>query len=65
MDKILCELLAKLAKKRNNQDQYIALLLFAYNTSKQNSTKIESFYLTYGRKVILLIDNEENIKKNQ
>ena len=24
-------------------------------------TKIELFYLTYGRKVILLIDNKENI----
>ncbi len=60
-NKILCESLAKLAKERNNWNQYIALLLFAYNTSRQNLTKIEPFYLTYGKKAILPIDNEENI----
>ena len=60
-NKILCESLVKLAKERNNWDQYIALSLFAYNTSKQNLIKFELFYLTYRRKVILPIDNEENI----
>ncbi len=33
-NKTLCESLAKLAKERNNWDQYIVLLLFAYNISK-------------------------------
>ena len=60
-NKTLYELLAKLVEERNNQDQYIASSLFAYNTSKQNSIKIELFYLTYEKKVILLIDNKKNI----
>ncbi len=33
-NKILCESLAKLAKERNNWNQYIVPSLFAYNTSK-------------------------------
>ncbi len=33
-NKILCKSLVKLAEERNNQDQYIASSLFAYNTSK-------------------------------
>src|SRR6266498_4815187 len=44
-NKTLCESLVKLVEERNNWDQYLMPSLFAYNTSKQNLTKIEPFYL--------------------
>jgi len=60
-NKTLYKSLAKLIEERNNWDQYIAPSLFAYNISKQNSIKVELFYLTYGKKAILPINNKENI----
>ena len=60
-NKTLCEALAKLGDERKNWDEFIAPTLFAYRTSKQTTTRIDPFYLTYGRKARLLIDDEVNI----
>jgi uncharacterized protein YihD (DUF1040 family) len=57
-NKTLKESLAKL-KKDNNWDEMIAPTLFAYRTKTQESTKVEPFYITYGRKAVLPIDKEE------
>ena len=62
-NKTLCEGLAKLGNERRNWDEFIAPTLFAYRTSKQSTTKIEPFYLTYGRKARLILDDEEEIKE--
>ena len=56
-NKTLCESLAKLSDKKSNQDNFIAPTLFAYRTSKHMTTKMTPFYLTYGRKAKLLIDD--------
>lgn len=58
-NRTLCESLAKLSEERENWDEYIAPTLFAYRTSRQSTTKIDPFYLTYGRKAILPIDNDD------
>ena len=60
-NRTLCESLAKLGEKKKEWNNYIALTLFAYRTSKQSSTKIESFYLTYGRKARSIFDEEKEI----
>ena len=62
-NRILCELLAKLSLKNNDWDLYIIPTLFAYCTTKHSTTKIEPFYLVYGRSTRLLIDEiqEENL----
>jgi hypothetical protein len=57
-NKTLCEALAKL-NENNNWDEQIPAVLFAYRTAKHSSTKIEPFYLTYGRQARLPIDTEE------
>jgi hypothetical protein len=48
-NRTLCESLAKTAQEILNWDLQIAPTLFAYRTSKQSTTKISPFYLTYGR----------------
>ena len=62
-NRTLCESLAKLSLKNNNWDLYIALTLFAYRTTKHSTTKIELFYLVYGRSARLPVDKiqEENL----
>ncbi|RGB23506.1 hypothetical protein C1646_774400, partial [Rhizophagus diaphanus] len=61
--------LAKLVKEKltiyrnreyedKNWDQKIALILFAYRSIIQKSSKMTPFYLTYGRKVTLLDDEK-------
>src|SRR5207249_9601217 len=57
-NKTLCESLAKL-KEDKEWDRLIAPTLFAYRTKVQGSTKVEPFYLTYGRKPTLPMDKEE------
>src|SRR2546430_11289739 len=57
-NKMLCKSLAKL-KENNNWDNMIAPTLFAYRSKIQESTKIEPFYLVYGRKPVLPMDREE------
>ena len=61
-NKTLCEALAKLSKEQDQWDENIPSTLFAYRTRKQESTKIEPFYLTYGRKARLPTDEDNNIK---
>ena len=61
-NKTLCEALAKLSKEQDQWDENIPSTLFAYRTRKQESTKIEPFYLTYGRKARLPTDEDHNIK---
>ena len=58
-NKTLCEALAKLADEGENWDRFVPSVLFAYRTKKQNSSKVEPFYLTYGRKVRIPNDREE------
>ena len=56
-NRTLCEALTKLITHSNDWDKYIAPVLFAYRSSKQATTKITPFYLTYGREARLLVDN--------
>src|SRR6266511_1044949 len=58
-NRTLCEALAKLGEERKNWDKYIAPSLAAHRFTKQRSTRIEPFYLTYGRKVRFITDEEE------
>jgi Integrase zinc binding domain/Integrase core domain len=64
-NRTLCESLAKLVEQTNEWDEFIAPVLFAYRTSKQSTTKIPPFYLTYGRDAVLPVDdlsqNNENL----
>jgi len=59
-NRTLCESLAKLSTERKNWDLYIQQTLFAHRSSKNSTTKIEPFYLTYGRKPTLPIDDEDH-----
>ena len=63
-NRTLCESLAKLSTNTNEWDEYISPVLFAYRTSKQSTTKITPFYLTYGREAKLPIDDlSENVEQ--
>ena len=59
-NRTLCESLARLSLKNNDWDLYIAPTLFAYRTTKHATTKIEPFFLVYGRAARLPIDPEES-----
>lgn len=48
-NRTLCESLAKTTEKVTEWDKNISAVLFAYQTAKQVTTKIEPFYLVYGR----------------
>ena len=63
-NRTLCESLAKLSLKNNDWDLYIAPTLFAYRTTKHSTTKIEPFFLVYGRAARLPIDplETENLR---
>ena len=57
-NRTLCESLAKLTVDHENEwDKYIAPVLFAYRTTKHNTTKFTPFFLVYGRKAKLPVDN--------
>jgi Integrase zinc binding domain len=57
-NRTLCEALAKLSNEhKDNWDQYIAPVLFAYRTMKHNTTKVTPFYLVYGREAKLPMDD--------
>lgn len=61
-NRTLCESMAKLSNDQQEWDQFIAPTLLAYRTSKNATTKIEPFYLVYGRPAQLPIDQYlENI----
>ena len=65
-NRILCEALAKYTnEEKNDWDLYISSVLFAYRNMQHNTTKFELFYLTYGRKVILLIDCDDITTKEE
>src|SRR4051812_42759189 len=55
-NRTMCESLAKLSKKTNDWDLFIAPTLFAYRTTKHSTTKIEPFFLVYGRSARLPMD---------
>ena len=59
-NRTLCESLAKLSLQTNDWDLFIAPTLFAYRTTKHSTTKIEPFFLMYGRPARLPIDYMEN-----
>ena len=53
----LYESLAKIVNKVEEWDDYITPTLFTYRTSKQASTKMTPFFLTYGREAVLPLDD--------
>ena len=58
-NKTLCEILAKYSGMyREDWDVFLPSALFAYRTIRQNTTRYEPFYLTYGREATLPIDLE-------
>ena len=58
-NRTLCETLAKYAMfDQQNWDLYLPSALFAYRTIRQQMTRFEPFYLTYGREATLLIELE-------
>jgi Integrase zinc binding domain/Integrase core domain len=59
-NRTLCESLARLSLKNNDWDLYIAPTLFAYRTTKHSTTKIEPFFMVYGRAARLPIDTTES-----
>ena len=59
-NRTLCESLSKLANDhKTDWDKYIAPVLFAYRTTKHNTTKFTPFYLVYGRDAKLPMDSLE------
>jgi len=59
-NRTLCESLSKLANDhKTDWDKYIAPVLFAYRTTKHNTTKFTPFYLVYGREAKLPMDSLE------
>jgi transposase InsO family protein len=58
-NRTLCESLAKLSLTNKDWDLYVASTLFAYRTSKHSTTKMEPFYLVYGRSARLPMDFPE------
>jgi len=63
-NRTLCESLAKTIEYDDEWDLYISPILFAYRTSKHSTTKIEPFYLVYGRDSKLPIDTDEVSSSN-
>ena len=63
-NRTLCESLAKLSQQTKQWDEYVRPVLFAYRTSKQATTKMTPFYLTYGRKARLPVDGPEQSEEH-
>jgi hypothetical protein len=59
-NRTLCEALAKVSEKENEWDEHIESVLFAYRTTKHNTTKKTPFYMVYGREAILPMEETEN-----
>ena len=59
-NRTLCESLSRLSLKNNDWDLYIAPTLFAYRTTKHSTTKIEPFFLVYGRSARLPMDPDQS-----
>jgi len=60
-NRTLCEALAKTATSTNEWDLFIAPILFAYRTSKNSTTKMEPFFLVYGRNAKLPLDDDNQL----
>src|SRR3954449_3153480 len=58
-NRTLCESLSRLSLSNNSWDLYIAPSLFTYRTTKHSTTKIEPFFLVYGRSARLPIDLDQ------
>src|SRR6266498_3809975 len=52
----LCEKLAKLLEETDQWDEFVDPVLMAYRTTKHSATGVTPFLLTYGREVVLPID---------
>jgi hypothetical protein len=59
-NRTLMESISKLPNATEDWDKFIAPTLFAYRTSKHPTTKIEPFFLVYGRSAVLPIDHFTN-----
>jgi hypothetical protein len=59
-NRTLCESLSKMSNKTNDWDLFIAPVLFAYRTTKHSTTKIEPFFMVYGRLSRLPMDPLED-----
>src|SRR5213078_3270220 len=59
-NRTLCESLAKVSEKENEWDKHIESVLFAYRTTKHNTTKKTPFFMVYGREAILPIEDFKN-----
>src|SRR5438045_8519909 len=59
-NRMLCESLAKVSERENQWDKHIESVLFAYRTTKHNTTKKTPFFMVYGREAILPIEDFEN-----
>jgi hypothetical protein len=58
-NRTLCEMLAKYSNEwKQDWDMFLPSALFAYRTLRQNTTRYEPFYLTYGRDATLPIEFE-------
>jgi hypothetical protein len=58
-NRTLCEMLAKYSNEHQDDwDKFLPSALFAYRTIRQNTTRYEPFYLTYGREAVLPIELE-------
>ena len=56
-NRTLCEILVKYSSEyKEDWDVFLPSALFAYRTIRQNTTRYEPFYLTYGREAVLLIE---------
>jgi Integrase zinc binding domain/Integrase core domain len=62
-NRTLCESLAKLVEHSDEWDKYVKPVLFAYRTSKQSTTKITPFYLTYGREAVFPVDDSPQLEE--
>ena len=60
-NRTLCESIAKITEGKEDWDQHISPVLFAYRTAKQSTTKMTPFFLVYGRNPKMPLMNEETI----
>ncbi len=56
----LCEKLAKLAEETYQWDEFVDPVLMAYQTTKHLAIGVILFLLTYGREIILPIDETKS-----
>jgi hypothetical protein len=63
-NRTLCEMLAKVIEEENQWDEYIDPALFAYRTTKHNTTKRTPYFMLYGKEAKLPIDEMEKRNEN-